>query len=346
MTLKLENLNPINLKGWNNLVLESNQFSLFHSLEWAKVLNESYKYSPHYLVSIENNQLMVSIPLMEVNSIVTGRRGVSLPFSDYCDPIIDKKLNTRELIEHTIQYAKKLGWKYLEFHGGENLFHGSPSSSIYYGHSLQLSKNIDEIFSTFRDSTQRNIKKAVRLGVEITFNRSLESVKQFYRLQCRTRKRHKLPAQPFYFFKAIYDHIISKESGIVVNAKYKKQIIGTAVFFHFGDKAFFTFGASDLSYQHLRMNNLIMWEAIKHYSTRGFKSLHFGRTNLNDIGLNQFKSGWGTTKFFIKYFKYDIENNAFISNSGRFYDVLHLLYNKMPIPISRLLSFFLYKHFG
>ncbi len=63
------------------------------------------------------------------------------------------------------------------------------------------------------------------------------------------------------------------------------------------------------------MNNLIMWEAIKWYSNNGYESFCFGRTEIKD----------------------NTDNMDFM---------LHIVFSKMPIPISRILGVFLYKHFG
>ncbi len=140
----------------------------------------------------------------------------------------------------------------------------------------------------------------------------------FYQLHCLTRKRHELPVQPFQFFKKIHEHIISKKSGFIIKALYCNKIIGAAVFFHFGKKAMFKFGASDLNYQRLRMNNLIMWEAIKWYSTNGYESFCFGRTDMENVGLRRFKQGWGTKEYLIKYFKYDLTTNSLQCKSYEF----------------------------
>jgi lipid II:glycine glycyltransferase (peptidoglycan interpeptide bridge formation enzyme) len=106
-----------------------------------------------------------------------------------------------------------------------------------------------------------------------------------------TRKEHGLPPQPFHFFKKIHDHIISKNLGVVVLASFDRENVAGAIYFHIGEKAVFKYGASDKKFQHLRANNLVMWEAIKWYSQNGYRSLCFGRTEPENQGLLQFKSG-------------------------------------------------------
>ncbi|MCG7853072.1 MAG: GNAT family N-acetyltransferase, partial [Methanosarcinaceae archaeon] len=326
---------------------ESNQYSFFHSYEWIKVLRESYGYKPYFFILKNKREFSALLPFMEVNSRYSGRRGVSLPFSDYCNPIIREEISAQRLLERTIGFGKTSNWKFLDMHGGEIFFQGKKSSREYYGHSLKLMAEPNKILKHFRDSNRRNIKKAVTSGVEIHRSNSLHSMRDFYRLHCLTRKRHRLPVQPFHFFQKIHEHIISKKSGFIIKALYDDKIVGGAIFFHFGNKAMFKFGASDLRYQHLRMNNLIMWETIKWYATNGYESFCFGRTDIENLGLRQFKQGWGTKEYRIKYFKYDLNADALIKdNTNNIGKTLHLVFSKMPIPISRILGAFLYRHFG
>ena len=347
MPLDIENINPLAYEQWDNLILESDLYSFFHSYAWIKVLWESYGYKPNFFILKNKRGLPSLLPFMEVNSRYTGRRGVSLPFSDYCDPIIREEIAARRLLEHAIDFGKTSNWKYLDMHGGEIFFQDKNPSREYYGHLLELNAEPNKMLKQFRDSTRRSIKKAVKSGVEIQRSNSLQSMQDFYRLHCLTRKRHKLPVQPLHFFKKIHEHIISKKSGFIIKAIYHNKIVGAAVFFHFGKKAMFKFGASDLNYQHLRMNNLIMWEAIKWYSTHGFESFCFGRTDMENVGLRRFKQGWGTKEYLIKYFKYDLTTDSLIKNNADNMNLmLRFVFSKMPVPISRILGTLLYKHFG
>ncbi|MFO7560828.1 MAG: GNAT family N-acetyltransferase [Desulfobacterales bacterium] len=281
---------------------------------------------------------------MEVCSF-RGRRGVSLPFSDYCNPIIGST-DPQELLNSAIEFGKKAKWRYLDIHGGEELFQGANPSTKYYGHLLELESDPNQIFLKFRDSTRRNIRKAARSDLTIQMSNSLLSMRQFHHLHCLTRKRHNLPSQPFYFFNKIHKNILSKNLGFIFKASFQNKIIGASVFFHFGEKVIFKFGASDIKYQHLRMNNLIMWEAIKWYADNGYESLFFGRTNIGQEGLRRFKSGWSAREYVMKYFKYDLADDSIIISKDNFNSVIQLVFSKMPISASRVLGALLYKYFG
>ncbi len=52
MKIDIEVINPIAYKDWDQLLLSTEQYSFFHSSAWAKVLYDSYNYSPQYLFSL------------------------------------------------------------------------------------------------------------------------------------------------------------------------------------------------------------------------------------------------------------------------------------------------------
>ena len=74
MTLDIENINPLAQAQWDNLVLESNLYSFFHSSAWIKVLWESYGYKPYFFILKNKRGLPALLPFMEVNSRYTGRQ--------------------------------------------------------------------------------------------------------------------------------------------------------------------------------------------------------------------------------------------------------------------------------
>ena len=385
---KIEIINPLDYHGWDDLLLTCSGYSFFHCSAWARVLSESYGYTPLYFTVIESGKLQALIPVMEVNSVLTGKRGVSLPFTDYCEPIINANVEFVDLFNRIIEYGKKCKWKYIELRGGEkylskqesggrnqeagssnlnpdswNLgpgtFSSNPQSAIripqsegptpfstYLGHTLDLTGGEEKIFSRFRDSTKRNIKKAIKEGVEVKKENTLESVKEFYRLNCLTRKEHGLPPQPYYFFQKIYDHIIFRDIGFVALASHKGRNIAGAVFFHFSDKAIYKYGASDMKFQGLRANNLAMWEGIRWFCKNGYKSFCFGRTEPENKGLQQFKVGWGAKERVGSYFKYDFRKKEFIKDSLEFKNIYHYVFKKMPAPLLNIVGSSLYRHVG
>jgi hypothetical protein len=342
----IEIVDPLSYPGWDDLVIASGKGSFFHSSNWARVLYESYGYRPVYFAFLKDEGCRALVPFMEVKSCITGKRGVSLPFTDYCEPIMQCGCTIGDVTEHIVRFGKKSGWRYIELRSGGGQPPWIPASSFYYGHVLDISRDENTLFTSFRQSTRRNIKKAEREGVEVAVCSSLCSVREFYRLNCMTRKSHGLPPQPYRFFEKVYEHVVSKGQGMVVLADYNGKTIAGGMYFNFGDKAMYKYGASDSAYQHLRANNLVMWEAIRHYAKKGFTSFCFGRTEPENSGLLQFKRGWGGREQVLNYYKYDLKRDSYVSEPSKLRGFHNKIFANMPVPFLKLTGYFLYKHMG
>lgn len=309
----IEIIDPTGTPGWDSLLLRTEGPDFFHSSAWAKVLKESYRYKPLYFASTENGRLNLSLPLMEVDSPWTGKRGVSLPFSDQCVPYFLDKQILQEAFGAVIEYGRRAGWRYIEARATEYFEDHVPSWADYYQHEISLSGDEASIFARLMPSNRRNIRKAVRAGLSIEISSSWDAVASFCRLNALTRKRHGLPPQPPVFFKKAFEHILSRGQGLVISASQGPAVVASSIFFHFGRRALYKYGASAPGYLHLRPNNLVMWEAIKWYRNRDYEILSLGRTEMDNPGLLRYKRGWRAEERPLRYFRYDYKDRTYVA---------------------------------
>ncbi len=339
-----QRLSPLEKPGWDKLVRSHQNASFFHSASWAGVLHQTYGHTPHYFCALNDEQLSAVLPVMEVNSPVTGRRGVSLPFTDESLFLSDGSITAEAVFQDVINFGRMRKWKYVECRGIKNLSKTASPSLSFFGHVLPLSNREDQMFSRLESRVRRGVRKAERSHVQVKISQTMESVRAFYLLHCKTRRRHGLPPQSFSFFRSIFQHVLSKDLGFVVVGSYRDKPIAAAVFFHLGDKAIYKFGASETAFKRLCGNNLIMWEAIKWYSAKGFALLHFGRGSVANEGLRQFKLSFGTEEYKIDYFKYDFRKEAFVTDRDKVFGWFNSVFRLMPNPLSRILGVLLYRH--
>jgi hypothetical protein len=338
-------INPTDIENWDDQVSGLPGASFFHGTAWAKVLAQSYGYTPLYFTKAEGC-LSAAVPLMEVSSFLTGKRAVSLPFTDYCEPLVPHVEVSKVLFEAMIQEGRKRQWKYIELRGGTDFLGDGPASAWFYRHTLDLTPGDAKLFKGLRDSTRRNIKKAGKEGVEVRFESTPEALREFYRLNCLTRREHGLPPQPWQFFERLHEEILARGMGAVALASFRDNIIAANVYLHTNGQVIYKYGASDKAHQNLRANNVVMWEAVKFYSGKGFKSLCFGRTEPDNEGLRQFKTGWGADETVINYYRYDMAANAFISGPKTVSARANQVFSRMPIPALKAIGGLLYRHMG
>jgi CelD/BcsL family acetyltransferase involved in cellulose biosynthesis len=344
MTLSV--IDPLHHPEWDRLVLGSPGHSFFHSSAWARTLVASYGYQPVYLALPGEERFALLMPLMEVDSRLTGRRGVSLPFTDQSPVLASGAELFGEGVQAAVRHGGERGWRYIEWRDAGHHDDSLPASDLFYVHDVDLNRTAERLFSSLSDNNRRNIKKSQREGVAVAVGTSFGSIEAFGRLNLITRKRHGLPPQPSAFFRNVYEHILAKDHGVVVSASHQGRVVAASVFFHFGKKAIYKYGASDLAYQHLRPNNLVMWEALAWYNARGFETLSLGRTEMDNPGLLQFKRTWGGVERLAKYHRYDLQKKEFVPLRAPASARFERLFSRMPTGALRLVGRFFYKHAG
>lgn len=341
MKLEFEKIDPTKVKNWNEKILEAPNCSIFQTSNWANVLVDSYGFHPIYLTIYKNNSFDFMLPFMEVKNFFVGKKGISLPFTDFCEPIYQNDFNP--FLEELLNIIQSFGWKSIELRGGNGFYKFKMPSISYYSHILNL-KNIETLCSQLKSNVKRNIKKAQKENMRIKIENSIDSLNNYYQLHCLTRKRHGLPPQSLRFFKNIYKHIITKGYGKIVSAYIGEKAIASAVYLDFGNQVIYKFGASNINYQHLRPNNLVMWEAIRYFADQGFHTLHLGKTEIQNHGLKRFKKSWGAEEAICNYYKFQFQKNSFVTEKSRENGWYNFVFNKTPVNVLRLIGAIIYKH--
>jgi hypothetical protein len=369
--------NPLELPDWDRLVEARGDATVFHTSGWAKVLRETYGHRPFYFSRIRGGKLEQLLPIMEVSSRWTGKRGVGLPFTDFCPPLQGEP-GSRGIFDEAMRVGRERGWRYLEYRGDlytapkVNDGRGRPSnrqartpalqqpqtplasrivdwqgtsaSVSFYGHVVDLSRDEGALFRSLEGAARRGVRKAEQNKVEVDFSTSAEAIRTYFELHCRTRRRLGVPPQPVRFFENIARFVLSPGDGFVAVARHQDRPIAAAVFFLFGRQAIYKFGAWDSAFQHVRGNSLVMWTAIKRLAGDGFTSLHLGRTSLGDEGLRRFKLGFGAREERINYFRYDFRKSSFVSAVDRSESWANRIFRLMPAPLLRFAGSVLYPH--
>jgi hypothetical protein len=328
---------------WDGSLAHFPTSSFFHTKTWARVIERTYGFAPRHFTFYEEGTVVSILPMMEVGSRLAGRRGVSLPFTDSCEPLYRDIASGKQMVETILAFGKRHGWNSVEFRGGGELFEDSQASVSFHAHILNLETSEDRQFRGFSASVRRAIRKAQRAGVTSQVSQTREAMRLYYSLHCMTRRRHGLPSQSFAFFDKIYEEVLSRNLGAVVLAFYRGVPIAGNLYLRCGNRAIYKFGASNKAFQHLRGSNLAMWDGIRWLIHGGSKVLDFGRTSLSNQGLRKFKLGWGAVEKPLHYFKYDFRTDRFVTQRELTQGCYNSFFKAMPLFLSRPLGAALYR---
>jgi lipid II:glycine glycyltransferase (peptidoglycan interpeptide bridge formation enzyme) len=285
-----------------------------------------------------------------VESWLTGSRLVSLPFSDYCEPLVDTRAEQNILLRHARTFLDTGEMKYLELRPRTSGFanaaleSGYSSTSEFFVHKLDLQPELDSIYRSLdKDSIQRRIQRANRAELAERCGNSEDLLQDFYALFVETRKRQQVPPAPYKWFHSL---IATNQESLEIRVAYKAQIpIASILTLQFKDVVHYKYGCSDVRFNNLGATPWLFWKAITASKARGATTFDFGRTELDNPGLLAFKNHWVPVPERLCYWRYpNIPPISAHENwESRF---AKKVFSLMPKNALALLGKLLYPHIG
>jgi CelD/BcsL family acetyltransferase involved in cellulose biosynthesis len=306
-------LQPLEDRRWDEFVQRHPRASVFHSLAWLKALSRTYGYKPvAYTTSQAGRALENGMVFCRVESWLTGRRLVSLPFSDHCEPLLDTQEDLEAITEALEQESWRGQWRYIEMRPlqqFEMVTARQRASIPYTFHQLDLAPDIDTLFrNCHKNSTQRKILRAEREGLQYCEGSSKEMLKHFYRLLTITRQRHQRPPQPRIWFANLMECF---GDALKIRVAFKAaRPVAAVLTIRYKDTMVYKYGGSDSRFNNLGSMHLLLWRTIQEAKALGLRSLDFGRTEAGQTGLITFKQRWGTTQSSLVYSRYGLSDNV------------------------------------
>jgi CelD/BcsL family acetyltransferase involved in cellulose biosynthesis len=305
-------INPLEDPRWREFVERHPQSSIFHTNGWLEVLQRTYRYKPLVLTTsppagqLENGWVFCSI-----DSILTGRRWVSLPFSDHCQPLSDDSSYEDVFVPTIESVLEQDRLRYLETRPLESPANGSSplppavsrSTRAYCFHCVDLTVDLQTLFrNCHKDSIQRKIRRAEREGLAYETGCSPAQLDAFHGLQVLTRKRHGLPPQPKQWFRNIVT-CLGQAAKIRVAYKGQQPVAAILTICH-KDTVVYKYGCSDAAHNNLGGMSLLFWRTIEESKHEGLRKFDLGRSDLDNEGLITFKDRWGSVRSDLCYSRF------------------------------------------
>jgi hypothetical protein len=338
-------IDPLNDPRWMEFVDTHPSACAFHTDRWLRALEKTYGYKPLAVTSsLPGTPLTDALAFCQINSWITGRRIVSLPFSDHCQPLLTSSADWEKLTTFLEEYSRREGFKSVEIrpaHAGT--YTGEPDSS-YYIHWLDLTPPIEEIFTRLqKDSIQRKIRRAEREGLTYESGRSPELIAKFYRLLLYTRRRHQLPPQPKEWFQNIADCMQDRVQ-IRIASKDATPIAAILTLTH-RNSMIYKYGCSDERHHAMGGVPFLYWKMIQDAKQASIPLLDFGRSDLDNPGLIRFKDQWGTTKTELRYYRLPPARPG-RKTSGAAARTAKAVFAHLPDAMLEFAGKILYRHIG
>jgi hypothetical protein len=340
-------LDPLCDARWSELVSSHQSASVFHSVTWLRAIQRTYGYKPVVLTTSPPDQpLLNGIVFCQVDSWLTGRRLVSVPFSDHCEPLVDSLTSASEIAEELRSRLSTGKWKYIELRptGDYSSITGLNSEPTCWLHVLDLRPPSEDIFrNAHKTAIQQPIKRAEREGISQECGYSDRLLNAFYGLLILTRRRHQIPPQPIEWFRNLAE-VMGKQLEIRVAFKNDVPISSILTLSH-KTTLVYKYAASDTRFNNLGGTSFLLWKAIADAKAAGLTSMDFGRSDFDNQGLISFKEPWGTQASKLTYVRWSKKQGQDATH-GRSAEVMKKVFAMVPDSVLQATGRILYRHIG
>lgn len=347
--MQVYELNPLKDARWADFLIKHSRSSVFHSSAWLEALQRTYGYQPVvFTTAPPGEELQNGFVACVVQSWLTGRRLVSLPFSDFCEPLFDSTEEFQFLVHYFRKICNQRKWGYVELRPvSEELGHVAEreefhSNTFYFSHRLNLQLEAEKLFKSFdKDSVQRRIRRAERAGLTEECGRTQALLKDFYGLMVLTRKRHHIPPQPYSWFENLMECL---KDAMEIRVAYKDRTpVASIITLQFKNTVYYKYGCSDAKFNSLGATPLLLWKAIADAKAKDAIEFDFGRTEKENTSLVAFKDKWAPRSTPIVYFRFPQNGRSSENKSTKFAGEI---FARMPEKLLVLTGSLIYRHIG
>ena len=343
-------LDPLADRRWSDFLEKQGAASVFHSPGWLDALRRTYGYLPQVLTtSPPGTPLTCGLAICRLKSW-TGERLVSVPFSDHCEPLIDRVDEQREILTHLRDGVSRGAWKSVELRPRDAALpedgapHALRPARRYSLHRLDLAPDLEELYQRMHPScVRRAVRRASREELEYEMGSSRELLARFYRLMRLTRRRHGVPPQPFVWFENLLA-CLGKQVTIRVAAQAGRPV-ASLLTVSFKSTMVYKYGCSDARHHRLGGMPFLFWRAIQEAKDQGLKEMDLGRTDLEQPGLIAFKDRLGSRRSTLTYYRQPAiaTQSALSAGTER---AARWLFQRLPDPALTLAGRLMYRHLG
>jgi len=143
--------------------------------------------------------------------------------------------------------------------------------------TLDLTKGPDELFKQFADSRRRNIRKAIKRGIEVAIGCTRDEFKAYYDIYAEWCWRKEIASNSF----EVLEEAFGLPNRRIFLARYEGKIIaGTIIRLYPSAMIEYAANSSLVEYLNLRPNDLLHWRVVEWACAEGYKRYSLGGAHL------------------------------------------------------------------
>ena len=309
---------------WNEFVAQSPTGDLLQSFEWGELKRRSGGWQPIRLAVEDDGKILAAVSILKRGIPRLNKCIYYAPRGPVCDLTQEEALSllvgaVKERASHdgailfkidppvvaentsAVGALSKLGFKRMPDPNG---FGGIQPRCVM---TLDLTPSLDDLLAGCKPKWRYNIRLAEKKGVEVRSDCTKDDLRTFYEILKETAVRDRFLVRGYSYYEDMWDTLVEPGYVKLFLTEYEGEPVAGALSFVFGDKCWYTYGASSNRHRNVMPNHLMQWRMIEWakaagcvvYDFRGVSPNQSADPNDHLYGLNRFKEGFGAQ--FVEY---------------------------------------------
>jgi hypothetical protein len=289
--------------------------SLIYSYpSFIDLISDHLEACPSWILARNDTGILGALPIVESRPGNHGTVFNSLPYygsnGGVLQDVQDDQVK-RLLIENYFDYAQsRKACSATVITNPLNMDHEIYESTIEgfiwderIGQITHLPENPEgELLKLFEDPRPRNIRRAVKEGIQVTSGNEKVSVEFLYKVHVENMQAIDGLSKSWGFFEKLLTDMPSEMWSIYIGSKEGEPVSALLLFYFNGTVEYFT-PVIKSEYRNTQALALVIYEAMKDaVSHKGCKNWNWGGTWQSQGGVYDFKKRWGTRDYPYYYY--------------------------------------------
>ncbi|MEY3200925.1 MAG: hypothetical protein RIR70_475 [Pseudomonadota bacterium] len=328
---------------WDEFVMRCEEASFFHRSQWAGILEEVFGARAYFLYAEQGGVIEGVLPLALVESWLTSRALISLPFCIEAGVAAVSPAAREALLREATLIAAQLGVDHLEIRSRRLIDETWPTQDLYVRFDKPILPAAEDNLAAIPRKQRAMVRKGIAANLAGVID---EDVTRFHALYLDNMHRHGSPAQPLRYFKRLRQAFGDDCQVLTVESPDGKPV-SSVLSFYFRDTVLPYYAGDVIAARGLYANDFKYWALMEAARERGARCFDYGRSKVGS-GSWSFKKNWGCESaplyYQYPYFKGAPEVPQHNPNNPR-YALLIRLWQRMPRSLTARLGPPLARHF-
>ncbi len=302
--------------GYEALLLSEGSSLFYVSPAYIKLITAHLNAEPYYVVATgEGGEVYGALPFIIIPNETYGPVANSLPFfGSNGGPVVLASLHDREkdlvrgqLMDAAMQLIRSKGCVAVTFitnpldpgaHEWMDRHFPATYTDSRIGQITELPEagGEEELMKIFEDPRPRNIRKAIKSGVNCYVSHAAEDMDFLYRVHYDNITSIGGQTKRKDFFTAIDRSIDRDQYNLYIAQKDGRKIAALLLFYYNKTVEYFT-PATIHEFRNIQPSSLLIFEAMQHAAAQGYRYWNWGGTWQSQTGVYGFKKKWGAKDF-------------------------------------------------